>query len=40
MARTVTTTVEYKQGETTCQGYLSYDDALKGARPAVLIVHD
>lgn len=40
MAKVNTTTVEYKQGDTVCQGWLAYDDAVKGARPAVLIVHD
>jgi len=40
MARVVITTVEYKQGDTVCQGYLSYDDSISGRRPAILIVHD
>ncbi len=40
MAKVITRTVEYRQGETTCQGYLSYDDAVAGRRPAILIVHD
>ncbi|TAL03473.1 MAG: dienelactone hydrolase family protein [Verrucomicrobia bacterium] len=31
--------VEYKQGDTTLEGYLAYDDALKDPRPGVLIVH-
>jgi dienelactone hydrolase len=35
-----TETIEYKQGDTTCEGYLAYDDAVKGARPSVLVVHD
>jgi dienelactone hydrolase len=35
-----TESIEYKQGETTCEGYLAYDDAVKGARPGVLVVHD
>lgn len=34
-----TQTVEYKQGETTLEGWFTYDDALPGKRPAVLIVH-
>lgn len=33
-------TVEYKQGDALLEGYLVYDDALKGKRPAVLIVHE
>src|ERR1700719_2731445 len=35
-----TETIEYKQGDTTCEGYLAYDDAVKGLRPGVLVVHD
>jgi dienelactone hydrolase len=34
-----TETVEYKQGDTTLEGYLAYDDAISGKRPGVLIVH-
>lgn len=33
-------TVEYKQGDTILEGYVSYDDSYKGLRPGVLIVHD
>ncbi len=32
--------VEYKQGETVLQGFLAWDDAIKGKRPGVLIVHE
>src|ERR1700739_437687 len=32
-----TQTVEYKQGDTTLQGWLVYDDATKGKRPGVLV---
>ena len=35
-----TEAIEYKQGDTTCEGYLAYDDAVKGVRPGVLVVHD
>ncbi len=35
-----TESVEYRQGDAVLQGWLSYDDAMKGKRPAVLIVHD
>ncbi len=31
--------IEYKQGETVLEGYLVYDDAVKGQRPGVLIIH-
>jgi dienelactone hydrolase len=34
-----TETVEYKQGDTTLEGYLAYDDSITGKRPGVLIVH-
>lgn len=34
-----TENVEYKQGDATLEGYLAYDDATTGKRPAVLIVH-
>ena len=39
-AQIKTETVEYKQGDVTLQGYLSYDSSVKGKRPAVLVVHD
>jgi dienelactone hydrolase len=31
--------VEYKQGTATLEGYLAWDDAIKGKRPGVLVVH-
>ena len=34
-----TETVEYKQGDTTLEGFLAYDDAIPGLRPGVLVVH-
>ena len=34
-----TKTVEYKQGDTTLEGVLVYDDAVQGKRPGVLVVH-
>jgi dienelactone hydrolase len=34
-----TRTIEYKQGDTTLEGVLVYDDAVKGKRPGVLVVH-
>jgi dienelactone hydrolase len=39
-AKVITETVEYKAGDTVCQGVLAYDDALKGRRPGVLLAHD
>jgi dienelactone hydrolase len=38
-AKIITQTVEYKDGGTTLEGYLAYDDALTGPRPGVLVVH-
>jgi len=35
-----TATVDYKDGETVLEGYLAYDDAVKGKRPGVLVVHE
>jgi len=34
-----TRTVEYKQGDAILEGFVAYDDAIKGTRPGVLIVH-
>src|SRR5690349_12431875 len=31
--------IEYKQGDTTLEGVLVYDDAVKTKRPGILIVH-
>lgn len=39
-ATVVTKDVEYKDGDVTLKGYLAYDDAAKGKRPGVLIVHE
>lgn len=38
-AEIITKTIEYKQGDTTLEGYLAYDGAATGARPGILIVH-
>ena len=32
--------VQYKAGNTVLKGYLAYDDAVKGKRPGVLVVHE
>ena len=40
MAKVVVEKVNYKQGDTALEGYLAYDDALKGQRPGFVIVHD
>jgi dienelactone hydrolase len=34
-----TKTVEYKQGDTTLEGFLAWDDSVSGKRPGVLVVH-
>ena len=38
-AEIVTKAVEYRQGDTTLEGYVAYDDSVKTPRPGVLIVH-
>ena len=32
--------IDYRQGDTTLQGFLAWDDAAKGPRPGVLVVHE
>jgi dienelactone hydrolase len=32
--------VEYREGDTPLQGYVAWDDSIKGKRPGVLIVHE
>ncbi|MGC2030635.1 MAG: dienelactone hydrolase family protein [Steroidobacteraceae bacterium] len=32
--------IDYKQGDTALSGYLVYDDAVRGRRPGVLMIHD
>ncbi len=39
-AKLVTKTIEYKHGNVVLEGYLAYDDAVKGARPGVLVAHE
>jgi dienelactone hydrolase len=39
-AAVVVKTVEYKDGNTVLEGYLAYNDSIKGKMPAVLIVHE
>jgi dienelactone hydrolase len=39
-ATIVTKTVEYQHDGTPLKGYLAYDDAVSGRRPAVLVVHE
>lgn len=39
-AKVQTQVVEYKHGNTVLEGYLAYDDAIKGQRPGVMVVHE
>jgi dienelactone hydrolase len=39
-AEVKTQEVEYKQGDTVLQGFVAWDDAKKGKRPGVLVVHE
>lgn len=38
-AKIVTALVEYKEGDTTLEGYLAYDDSTISKRPGVMVVH-
>jgi dienelactone hydrolase len=38
-AEVKTKTVEYRDGDVVLEGFLAWDDAVKGPRPGVLIVH-
>lgn len=35
-----TEVIEYKHGDILLEGYLAYDDGVKGKRPGVMVVHD
>jgi dienelactone hydrolase len=35
-----TALMEYREGETVLEGYMAYDAAVKGKRPAVIVVHE
>ena len=39
-AKVKTETIGYKDGDAVLEGYLAYDDAAKGKRPGVLVVHE
>jgi dienelactone hydrolase len=39
-AKLVRKTVDYRQGDTVLEGYLAYDDTIKGKRPGVMVVHE
>lgn len=40
VAEVKTKAVEYKQGDTVLQGLIAWNDAAKGKRPGVLVVHE
>src|SRR5512143_238201 len=40
MAAVIGKDVEYKSGDTVLKGYIAWDDAIKGKRPGVLVVHE
>lgn len=35
-----TQTIEYREGDTVCEGHLAYDDAKSGKRPGILVAHE
>lgn len=39
-AEVQTKQIDYKQGDTALQGYVAWNDAMKGKRPGVLVVHE
>jgi len=39
-AKIKTATVTYKDGSAELEGFVAYDDAVKGPRPGVLVIHD
>ncbi|MFH0977083.1 MAG: dienelactone hydrolase family protein [Spirochaetota bacterium] len=39
-AKIITKDIEYKEGDTVLQGYLAYDNSIKGKRPGILIIHE
>ncbi len=39
-AEVQTREIEYKEGEAVLQGLIAWDDASKGLRPGVLVVHE
>ncbi|QWV95565.1 dienelactone hydrolase family protein [Geomonas oryzisoli] len=32
--------VDYRQGDTVLEGYVAYDDSIKGTRPGILVIHE
>jgi len=40
IAGVVGKTVQYRHGDTVLEGYLAYNDSIKGRRPGVLVIHE
>lgn len=40
LAAVKTAVVEYRAGDQLCEGFLAYDDAVKGKRPGIVVVHE
>jgi len=39
-AEVKTEVLEYRHGDVVLEGYLAYDDALRGKRPGILVIHE
>ncbi|MFC1748241.1 dienelactone hydrolase family protein [Pseudomonadota bacterium] len=39
-AKVVSQELDYKSGDTVLKGFIAFDDAIKGKRPGVLVVHE
>ena len=39
-AEVITKTISYQHDGVNLEGFLAYDDSIKGKRPAVLVVHE
>lgn len=39
-AKVIGKEISYKDGDTPLKGYIAYDDAIKGKRPGILVVHE
>ena len=40
LAEVIGQEVSYQHGDTVMNGYLAHDDAIKGKRPGVIVVHE
>lgn len=39
-ARVIGKAIDYTDGKTSMQGYIAYDDSVKGQRPGIIVVHE